>query len=64
DWPPISEMCDGLLFLGPRTKAEPPHAAFSDPGYYRELLRRAKIMSEVYGFDLVSEVREAAGNAK
>jgi hypothetical protein len=62
DWPAISDMADALLFLGTvRTKAEPPKSVYKDDVYYREVLRRAKIMSEVFGFDMTEEVREAAG---
>lgn len=64
DWPPISDMADALLFLSAtRTKAEPPKSVYKDEAYYNELLRRAKIMSEVFGFDLTEEVREAAEKA-
>ena len=62
DWPPISDMADALLFLGTvRTKAEPPKSVYNDAAYYKEVMRRAKIMSEVFGFDMTEEVREAAG---
>ena len=64
DWPPIGDMCDALLYLPPnRTKAEPPQSVYADESYYREVLRRARIMSQAFGFDLVQELQEAAGKA-
>ena len=61
DWPRMRAMADALLFLGPRTTAEPPPSVFREPAYYDELLRRAKIMSDVFGIEFGQMVKEAAG---
>lgn len=56
-WPRVREKVDALLYLGPRLTLVPPGPdAYADDAYLRELHRRARIMSDFYGFDMTADV--------
>ena len=53
DWPPMAEMVDALLWLGPtRTEVPAPRALYEDTAYVEELRRRVRLVDEFYGFDV------------
>ena len=55
--PPIREKADALLWLGPKETTVPgPSDVWSDQSYLAEVHRRAKIMSDFYGFDLAADL--------
>ncbi len=53
EWPRVREKMDALLWLGPAETLVPaPPAVLKDRSYILELHRRARIMSDFFGFDL------------
>jgi hypothetical protein len=61
DWPPIEDVVDAVIYVGPtRTEAAAAPGAYGDRRWVEELRRRARIMREVFGFDLEPAVDEAA----
>lgn len=57
DWPRVREKVDAILWLGDaNTLVEPPDEVFRDREYLRELHRRARIMSDFFGFDMTSDL--------
>jgi len=56
-WPPMAEVVDSLLYLGPaETEVLPDPAIYRDAAYQAELRRRAAILQEVYGMDFLPEL--------
>ena len=56
-WPHVREKVDALLYLGPDFTLVPPGPdAYVDASYVRELHRRARIMSDFYGFDMTADL--------
>jgi hypothetical protein len=54
----VHDVVDWILYLGPtEQEAEAEKAIYLDRAYVRELYRRSKIVSEAFGFDLTSNVR-------
>jgi len=58
-WPPMLEVVDSLLWLGPEeTTVDPDPAIYREPAYQAELRRRAKILGDVYGMEFLPELEE------
>lgn len=58
-WPPLGEMVDALVYLGPQdTQVDAEPALYRDAAYQAELRRRAAILKEVYGMDFLSELEQ------
>lgn len=56
-WPPMAEVVDSLLYLGPaETEVLPDPAIYRDAAYQAELRRRGAILQEVYGMDFLPEL--------
>jgi hypothetical protein len=56
-WPPMRDMVDALLYLGPEEHlALPDPAIYRDAVYQAELRRRAAILQEVYGLEFLPEL--------
>jgi hypothetical protein len=55
--PPLREKADAVLWLGSKTsEVMPPPEVMAERSYLVELHRRAKIMSDFYGFDLTADL--------
>jgi hypothetical protein len=56
-WPPIADVVDALIYLGPdSTTVDPDPEIYRDTAYQAELRRRAVILEDVYGFDFLSDL--------
>ena len=68
-WPPMKDIVDGVLYLGPdKTLLYPSPKIYLDPAYQQELLRRVSIIKDHSGQDFMPVlddlVKEAAKEAK
>jgi hypothetical protein len=53
EYPPIGQIVDALLYIGPDTSlAQPGPGVYRDAGYLAELRRRADIVTPAFGLDL------------
>jgi hypothetical protein len=53
DLPPIRELVDALLYLGPdQGEVEVPAEVYRDTAYVAQLRERAAILKEMLGFDV------------
>jgi hypothetical protein len=60
----VSEVVDWVLYLGKSDEIVPaPAELYQNKAYIKELYRRAKIVSDAFGFDLTSDIREVDPNA-
>lgn len=58
-WPPMVEVIDALLYVGPDSSTvDPDPGIYREPVYQSELRRRAAILKEVYGLDFLSELED------
>jgi hypothetical protein len=58
DFPPLENVWDAVVYLGSKAdKADPPKGTYAYDAYYNELLRRAQIMTDLFGVDMVSDVK-------
>jgi hypothetical protein len=56
-WPPIAEVVDAVMYLGPdSTTVDPDASIYRDSVYQAELRRRAVILEEVYGFPFLPDL--------
>lgn len=56
-WPPMADVVDSLLYLGPKnTTVDPDPAIYLDSAYQGELRRRAQILQAVHGLDFLPEL--------
>ncbi len=54
DWPSMETMVDALLYLGEERTDEmvaPPTETYGDQAYLEELLRRARLLDQLFSFD-------------
>jgi hypothetical protein len=60
--PEVGQVIDGILALSPTsTKVDAPKEVYRDAAYVRELRRRAKILTVVFGFDFESNLTPLVG---
>jgi Haem-binding uptake, Tiki superfamily, ChaN len=57
NWPRVREKVDAVLYLGRSFTLVPPGSlAYVDAAYVKEIHRRARIISDFYGFDMTADL--------
>jgi len=62
-WPPISDVVDGLLYVGEQTFLYPSPTIYLEPTYQRELRRHAAIIKEFSGQDFMPAIDDLVTEA-
>jgi hypothetical protein len=64
-WPPVQDVVDGFLFLGPdASTVEADPSIYREPAYQAELRRRAVILKDVYGLDFLPDLEALIATSK
>jgi hypothetical protein len=63
-WPPMSDVVDGLLYVGDQTFLYPSPTIYLDPAYQRELRRHAAVIKAFSGQDFLPGINELVKEAK